>query len=247
MNIAVIGTGNFGSTLIKLFTKAGHRVTVANRSGADSIQKLVAETGVKLVPTEDIAHEADIVVLALPQKSVAELPKQIFAKAKAEVIVVDCTNYFSALYGKIPEIEKGMIESVWVEKQTGRGVVKAFNTILADSLVESARPEGSSNRIALPIFGDSSKKKEVIARLVDELGFDPVVLGPINESWKAQPGSPIYCTDLDREQMLIWATKVNRKTLTLNRDAAMASSMALPQTATWKDHLQCVRKVALEN
>ena len=245
MNIAVIGAGHFGSTLIKRLTTVGHRVTVANRSGPESIQQLLSETGAKHVATADIAQDADIVMLALPQRSITELPKEIFKKSKADVIVVDCTNYFSILHGKTPEIEKGMIESVWVEKQTGRGVVKAFNTILAASLVESARPLGSPDRIALPIFGDSSKKKEAIARLVDELGFDPVVLGPINESWRAQPGSPLYCTDLDKEQMLNWAPKVDRKSLGLKRDAALAGSQALPQAASWKDHLQCVRQVAL--
>jgi predicted dinucleotide-binding enzyme len=92
-----------------------------------------------------------------------------------------------------------MPESRWVEQQLGRPVVKAFNNIFAQHLLELGRPGGTPGRIALPVAGDDDAAKAVVLRLVDELGFDGVDAGGLDESWRQQPGTPVYCTDLDAE------------------------------------------------
>jgi predicted dinucleotide-binding enzyme len=78
-------------------------------------------------------------------------------------------------------------------------VVKAFNNIFARSLAEGGRPAGTPARIALPVAGDDERARKVVLRLVDELGFDGVDAGSLDESWRQQPGTPVYCTDLDAE------------------------------------------------
>jgi predicted dinucleotide-binding enzyme len=86
-----------------------------------------------------------------------------------------------------------------VSNQLGRPVVKAFNNIYAQHLLERGRPAGSRGRIALPVAGDDKQAKDTVMRLVDQLGFDPVDAGGIDESWRQQPGTPVYATDFDAE------------------------------------------------
>jgi predicted dinucleotide-binding enzyme len=92
-----------------------------------------------------------------------------------------------------------MAESRWVEHQLGRPVVKAFNNIYAQHLLERGRPAGSRGRIALPVAGDDNHAKETAMRLVDQLGFDAVDAGSLDESWRQQPGTPVYTADFDAE------------------------------------------------
>ena len=76
-------------------------------------------------------------------------------------------------------------------------MIKAFNTIHAQHLLENGRPRGASNRIALPVAGDDAKAKAVVMKLIDDLGFDAVDAGSLDESWRQQPGTPVYGADLD--------------------------------------------------
>ncbi len=92
-----------------------------------------------------------------------------------------------------------MPESVWVSRQLGRPVIKAFNNIRAQHLMERGRAAGAPGRIALPVAGDDPRAKGVVMQLVEELGFDAVDAGPLSESWRQQPGTPVYATDLDAE------------------------------------------------
>jgi predicted dinucleotide-binding enzyme len=78
-------------------------------------------------------------------------------------------------------------------------VVKAFNNIYAQHLLEKGQPKGTPGRIALPVAGDDAKAKAVVMQLIDEIGFDAVDAGTIDESWRQQPGSPVYGTDHDAE------------------------------------------------
>ena len=76
-------------------------------------------------------------------------------------------------------------------------MVKAFNNIYAQHLMDLGKPAGAPGRIALPVAGDVASSKAVVIRLLDELGFDGVDAGGLDESWRQQPGSPVYATDFD--------------------------------------------------
>ena len=78
-------------------------------------------------------------------------------------------------------------------------MIKTFNNIYADHLLRLGRPAGSSNRIALPVAGDDSRSKSIVIKLLDELGFDGVDAGTLDESWRQQPGTPVYASDFDAE------------------------------------------------
>jgi predicted dinucleotide-binding enzyme len=77
--------------------------------------------------------------------------------------------------------------------------VKVFNNIYAQHLLDRGVPAGAAGRIALPMAGDDQVAKEKVMQLVDELGFDPVDAGRLDESWRQQPGTPVSGTDLDVE------------------------------------------------
>jgi len=113
-------------------------------------------------------------------------------------------------------IENGLTESAWVEKQIGRPVIKVPNSIVSNALAEAGRPAGSRDRVALPISGDNSKAKEIVAQIIDRFGFDTVDAGTIAESWRQQPGSPAYCTNPTKEELQKWLKNVDRSSLVTN-------------------------------
>ncbi len=198
MKIGIIGAGNIGSALTHRFTAAGHQVSVANSRGPETLASLAAETGATAVSAADAAKGAEVVIVTIPEKNVSNLPANVFAEAAEGAVIVDTGNYYPQQRdGRIEAIESGTTESRWVAQQLGRPVVKAFNNIYAKHLLEKGVPAGAPGRIALPIAGDDEKDKAVVLKLLDEIGFDGVDAGGIDESWRQQPGTPVYGTDFD--------------------------------------------------
>ena len=160
--------------------------------------KLAAETGAKAVSVGEAARGAEVIVVTIPQKNVRDLPGDLFDGAAEGAVVIDTGNYYPRQRdGRIEAIENGLTESEWVQQQLGRPVVKAFNNIYAKHLGDLGRPRGTPGRIALPVAGDDASAKARVLRLIDELGFDGVDTGPLAESWRQQPGSPVYGKDFD--------------------------------------------------
>jgi 8-hydroxy-5-deazaflavin:NADPH oxidoreductase len=200
MKIGIIGAGQIGGTLTRRLTLLGHKVFVANSRGPETLRDLTAETGATAVSVREATRGVDLVVVTIPEKRIPSLPAGLFAETDERVVVVDTGNYYPQHRdGRIEAIEAGTPESRWVEQQLGRPVVKAFNNIFAQHLLELGRPAGTTGRIALPVAGDDDAAKAVVLRLVDELGFDGVDAGGLDESWRQQPGTPVYTTDLEME------------------------------------------------
>jgi predicted dinucleotide-binding enzyme len=200
MRIGLIGAGNIGGALAHRLVEAGHDVVVANSRGPETLADLEASSGAQAVTVEEAARGRDVVVVTIPESKVPDLPQGLFDGEPDDLVVVDTGNYYPRQRdGRIAGIEEGLTESRWVEHQLGRPVVKAFNNIYARHLRENGVPAGTAGRIALPVAGDDERAKGVVMRLVDELGFDPVDAGGLDESWRQQPGSPVYTTDHDAE------------------------------------------------
>lgn len=198
MKIGIIGAGQIGGTLTRRFAALKHEVFVANSRGPETLADLAKESGAKAVTAREAARAGDVVVVTIPEAKIRDLPKDLFEGVRDDVVVVDTGNYYPRERdGRIDAIEAGMTESRWVGLQLGRAVVKAFNNIYAKHLLELGRPAGSPGRIALPVAGDDAKATGVVRRLVDELGFDAVDAGGLDESWRQQPGTPVYAADLD--------------------------------------------------
>jgi predicted dinucleotide-binding enzyme len=199
MKIGIIGAGNIGGALARRFTELGHEVYIANSRGPETLREVEAETGATAVSVHEAARDRDVVVVTIPEKNVSQLPEGLFEGMGDDVVVIDTGNYYPRQRdGRIDAIEEGTPESAWVSDQLGRpGVVKAFNNIYAQHLRDRGRPAGAPDRIALPVAGDDQAAKSTVMELVDQLGFDAVDAGGLSESWRQQPGTPVYATDLD--------------------------------------------------
>ena len=198
MKIGIIGAGHIGGTLTRRFAALGHAVRVANSRGPESLADLARETGAEAVDARAAVRDAELVVVTIPLKNLPSLPRDLFAGVRDDLVVVDTNNYYPRQRdGRIDALEAGTPESRWVEQQLGRKVVKAFNNIYAQHLLDKGKPAGTPGRIALPVAGDDAAAKAVVMKLIDAMGFDPVDAGGIDESWRQQPGSPVYGKDYD--------------------------------------------------
>lgn len=194
MRIGIIGAGNIGSHLTRRFTAVGHEVRVANSRGPETLAALAEETGATPVRAGEAARGAEIVVVTVPLKRVPELPSGLLDGAAEGVAVIDTGNYYPQQRdGRIAEIEdEGLTESRWTERRIGHPVVKAFNGTFAADLLDRHRPAGAPDRMALPVAGDDPAAKAKVRALIEEIGFDTVDAGGIDDSWRQQPGTPVY-------------------------------------------------------
>lgn len=205
--IGILGAGKLGITLARIARHYGFDVNLAGSGEASKIA-LTAEIlapGTKAMSTEDVAKHSDIVVLALPLGKFRTLPKQ----ALAGKLVIDAMNYWWEVDGSRDDIlPSGQSSSEAVQEFLKNShVVKAFNHIGYHDLFDEHKPAGSPGRKAMAIAGDTDEDVALVAKLVDDLGFDPVEVGPLAEGRKLEPGTPIFGLSAD--------TQVLRKTLRL--------------------------------
>ncbi|MFJ3717606.1 NADPH-dependent F420 reductase [Streptomyces sp. NPDC090057] len=194
MKIGIIGAGNIGGNLTRRLTALGHDVSVANSRGPETLRALAEETGATAVRAAEAADGAEVVVVTVPLKAVPGLPSGLLSGAAENVAVIDTGNYYPQQRdGRIAGIEdEGLTESRWTERHLGHPVIKAFNGTYAQDLLDRPRPAGDPERMALPVAGDDEAAKRVVRDLIDELGFDTVDAGGIDDSWRQQPDTPVY-------------------------------------------------------
>lgn len=227
MKIGIIGAGHIGGNLTRRLSALGHDVSVANSRGPDSLKDLTAETGARAALPQEAVEGADVVIVTIPLKSIPHLPRDLFAKASENMVLVDTGNYYPQRDGHIEAIEQGMTESRWTAQQLGRPVVKAFNNIYAQHLLEKGMPRGTPGRIALPVAGDDKNAKAVVVALLDALGFDGIDAGGLDDSWRQQPGTPVYGTDFDAAGVvrgLAEASKERKPQFMANADASSSAA-----------------------
>jgi 8-hydroxy-5-deazaflavin:NADPH oxidoreductase len=201
MRIGIIGAGMIGGTLTRRLTALGHEVRVANSRAPETLAELAAETGATAVWASEAADGADVVIVSIPQKATPDLAPGIVSSAKPGAPVIETNNYYPQQRdGRIDALEDGTPESVWVAGLLGVPVYKVFNGIWWKHLLESGKPQGAEGRIALPIAGADGPGRDAVSALVDALGFDPVDSGSLDESWRQQPGTPVYGKDYDVER-----------------------------------------------
>jgi predicted dinucleotide-binding enzyme len=198
MKIAIIGAGSMGGTLARRLSALGHDVSIANSRGPETLAEFAAEAGAVPVPITEAGREADVMLIAIPERNIPDLPAGILDSLPEGGVLIDVGNYVPKQRdGRIDELENGVVDSRWVEAHLGHPVVKAFNNVRPPSLLSLGKPAGTPGRVALPVAGDDARAKAVVIGLIDQLGFDGIDAGGLDESWRQQPGMPVYCTDLD--------------------------------------------------
>jgi hypothetical protein len=245
MNIGIIGTGNIGSTLARKLTKAGHSVLISNSRGPETLQSLADETGAKAVSAREATQNVDVVILSIP---FAKLPllKEFLAGLPDKVVVADTSNYFPIRDGHIPLIDSGQIESLWVSEQIGHRVVKAWNNVLAAILTSKGLPAGAEGRIALSVAGDDAAAKKVVMSLVEETGFDAIDGGSLAESWRQQPITGAYCSELTADELRAALAAADRTRAPQRREQMVKEFMALGDKITTEDIVRLHRAASAE-
>ncbi|MFD3842239.1 NADPH-dependent F420 reductase [Streptomyces sp. NPDC058642] len=200
MRIGILGTGNIGKTLTRRLSAAGHEVKAANSRGPETIEADVLASGGRAVTTAEAVVDVDAVILSIPFDRIPQVAPLI-AEVPADTVVIDTSNYFPHRDNGIAALEAGQVESVWAAEQLGRPIAKAWNSIGAESFAHRNKPAGSADRISLPVAADSPRERELAMALVEDTGFDAFDAGPLAESWRQQPGTPAYCTDLTRQEL----------------------------------------------
>jgi 8-hydroxy-5-deazaflavin:NADPH oxidoreductase len=242
MKIGIIGAGEIGATLVRQYTKAGHQVKVTNATGPEKLKALVAETGASAVMVKDVVTDVDVIVVSISSVAVTTLPKDLFKNVPENIPVVDTCNYYPIVSGSIQAVLDGMPESVWVANQIQRPVIKTYNSIFYRSLLHSGLPKGAPSRIALPISGDDKQAKDVVSILVNDSGFDSLDCGSLQDSWRQQPGSPVYCTDLTLAQLKNSIGTAKKEILPERRELGLKSIMSIGPEK-WQALVEINRKV----
>lgn len=200
MNIGIIGTGAIGSILAKKLSAAGHQVKVTNTREMATLKEIAANLGAGAATLEDVVRDVEAIIFSIPFKAYKDLPKNLLQDVPQEVTIMDTSNYYPMRDGELPGLE-GKTESEYISATLGRPVTKVFNNILEHTLQHKGKGAGEEGRIAISVAGDNEEHKRVAAELVDVTGFDTVDGGSLAESWRQEPGTPAYCTELDAVEL----------------------------------------------
>jgi hypothetical protein len=190
--LGLIGSGMIGGTLARLAVAAELDVVLSNSRGPETLADLVTELGehARAATPAEAAKAGDLVVATIPLHVHDRLP----AADLAGKAVIDTMNYYPERDGRIAELDANeLTSSALVQRHLADSrVVKAFNNIAFTHLLTLARPVGAPDRSALPIAGDDPTAKAEVAGLLDALGYDAVDIGTLADSWRSEPGTPVY-------------------------------------------------------
>lgn len=209
MKIGIIGTGAIGSILIEKLSAAGHQVKITNTRSMPELEKIAASLGATAATLQEVVKDVDAIIFSMPFNAYKDLPKNLLQEVPAEVVIMDTSNYYPLRDGELVGL-KGKTESQYISASLGKPVIKVFNNIMEYTLKHKGKPTNAQERIAISVAGDNEEHKKVVAELVDQTGFDTVDGGSLAESWRQQPGTPSYCTELnaaDLKQALLDADK----------------------------------------
>jgi 8-hydroxy-5-deazaflavin:NADPH oxidoreductase len=190
--VGIIGSGMIGGTVARLSVAAGYDVVVSNSRGPETLAELVTELGprARAATAEQAGETGDLVLVSIPVKAFGEVP----VKPLAGKPVLDTGNYYPQRDGHIAELDTGALTSSGLLQRylPDAHVVKVFNNIFFKHLQYLARPHGAQDRSALPIAGDDAAAKAAVTEFLDAIGYDAADAGPLAESWRQEPGTPVY-------------------------------------------------------
>ncbi len=194
MNIGIIGAGNIGAALARLFAEAGHQIAISNSRGPDTLADLASQLGpnVKAVTATGAASFGEVVVEAIPYGRYQTLPVEQLAGK----ILISAANYYPGRDGQIALGGRAQSEFI-AEFLPATKVVKAFNTIWYQHLASQGDPDlPLSERRVIFLAGDDPAAKATVAALITEIGFGPLDTGSLAGSKIQEPGAKIYNVDL---------------------------------------------------
>jgi predicted dinucleotide-binding enzyme len=246
MKIGIIGTGAIGGIIAKKLAATGHEVKVYSSGGQQKLEERALELGVMPSTQDQIVNDIEVLIISIPTMAIPEL-SDLIAKVSDKVIVIDTSNYYPFRDGGIEDLKNGKVESVWVSETLGRPVIKAFNNLLAHSLEHGGKPEGAKDRIAMAVSGDDAEAKRIVSALVNDTGYDVVDAGTLVNSWRHQPGTPAYCTELTADELRRALTHGEKQEAANLRDYVIGKFMKLSVPPTHEEVVAMNRSLFPEN
>lgn len=207
MTLAVLGAGKLGVVLAQLATKAGYEVYISGSGSPDKIRlsMQILAPGAIVTTSEAAARRADVVILALPLSKYQTVPKEVLAGK----LVIDAMNYWWEIDGDQDELRNPktstseLVQSFFSESR----IVKAISHMGYHHLSDEAKPNGSLNRKAIAIAGDNLDDNQMVAQIVDDLGFDPMIIGSLHAGKQLEPGSPAFGANVDTAKLRVYLSK----------------------------------------
>ena len=189
VKIGMIGSGNVGSALGRVWAKAGHQVMFSSRN-LEHDKALATQTGANAragSPGEAAAF-GEVLVFAVPYGALPELGKTLAGFIKGKV-VIDACNPFPHRDGEIADRARAEGAGV-VSAQLlpGARIVRAFNAVGASRM---ARAHEDAERMGLPIAGDDKGAIEIASLLIRDIGYEPVLVGGLDMGKFLMPGTPL--------------------------------------------------------
>lgn len=210
MRIGIIGAGFIGRAVAQLVIAAGHEAMLSNSRGPQTMSSVLSGIpGSQVGTVEDAAQFGEVVLVAIPLEHYRSVP----AKWLEGKTVLDANNYYPERDGHIAALDRfeTTTSRLLAEHLPHSSVVKVFNAILAQDLVQDARPKAAPDRRALPIAADDPAAKALVITLLDEIGFDAADAGSLDESWRFERAKPAYCKPLDKEGLKVALAAAHRQ------------------------------------
>ena len=205
--IGVIGSGNIGSTVGGLWVKAGHQVLFSSRN-PENLKQLVDSLGplARAGTVGDALNFGDAALLAVPYGAYPQIGKD-YAQELAGKIVLDAGNAVPFRDGEISkeagELGIGFTSAKYLPKAR---IVRAFNTL--SYLVLASNAHRAGERMAIPIAGDDKEALVMASKLIQDAGFDPVIIGSLESARFFARGGPLYGQQITAKEMQLRLKKL---------------------------------------
>ncbi len=202
MTIGILGAGKLGTVLAQLALRAGYTVYIAGSGDPAKIAMSIKyiTPGATAVTAREAIKRADIVILALPLSKYRNIPTDVLSGK----LVIDSMNYWWEVDGMDPAIAQPpsssseMVQNFLPDSR----VVKALSHMGYHHLIDEAKPKNTSGRKAIAITGDNMEDNQKVAKFVDDLGFDPTIVGPLALGKLLEPGYALFGANVDKETLL---------------------------------------------
>jgi predicted dinucleotide-binding enzyme len=186
--------------IARVAVEAGFHVAIAASGDPENIALIteVLVPGAEARWAVDAVADADLVVLAIPLHRFAAFDPALVARK----LVIDAMNYWPEVNGFLDTFEPRRESSSEIVQRTldRSTIVKTLNHIGYHELAEDRRPAGSPERRALGVAGDDPGAVEVVAELIDRIGYDAVRLGSLSAGRLLEPGGPVFGVSLYRTE-----------------------------------------------
>jgi predicted dinucleotide-binding enzyme len=186
VKIAVVGSGNMGGALGRLFAGAGHAVAFSYSRDAAKLRRLARASGSGARAASspaDAVSDADVVLLAVHWNRVASVLRA--AGNLRGKIVIDCTNPMNASDSALTIGLRTSGGETIARRLRGARVVKAFNTVPSE--LYRAGADVFAEQPGVCYCGDDNGAKRVVARLIRDIGFEPVDCGKLATARYLEP------------------------------------------------------------